>query len=354
MPGEALVGELGGAVRTLKHCPPLIDAMRAGLPDAARGRRPGRGRRASSWDWDLPATALGRTTRSPLSFHHAEQALGSPLHDPERVFVKFNSFWTIALEPGWSLLAMHPVNRGRPAVRDADRAGRRRSLRRRPDPLPRPLARSGFEGVLARGTPVAQCLPVRREALALAFEPLAGDGGGSASPRSRTRSPPSPASTASATAPRSPEPRARRAAGSGSRSARPAARSGAARGRTTGPAVGIDDVEVEAQVHRRVDAAAVEADPIERLVLLHGLLEAVGPREPAEGLRLVERQAVAVDARPASGVVRSSRSKPHQRHGPRLITTLTTREREKAARGRDQLAAVAVVGRPPARPARRR
>jgi hypothetical protein len=29
--------------------------------------------------------------------------------------------------------------------------------------------------VLPRGTPVAQCLPVRREALALAFEPLAGD-----------------------------------------------------------------------------------------------------------------------------------------------------------------------------------
>ena len=110
MLGEALVAELGGAIGTLKHCPPLIDAMRAEflMPLAADVQIENG---AFSWDWELPATALGRTTRSPLSFHHAEQAEGSPRHDPERVFVKFNSFWTIALEPGWSLLAMHPANR---------------------------------------------------------------------------------------------------------------------------------------------------------------------------------------------------------------------------------------------------
>jgi hypothetical protein len=174
MPGEALVADLGANVRTLKHCPPLIDAMRAGfmIPLAAEVRVEGG---AFSWDWDLPRTALGRTTRSPLGFHHAEQAEGSPLHDPEQVLLKFNSFWTIALEPGWSLLAMHPANRRDlpfetlTGLVDADLYG---------DGLIHFPARwrdPEFAGVLPRGTPVAQCLPVRREALALAFEPLEGD-----------------------------------------------------------------------------------------------------------------------------------------------------------------------------------
>ena len=127
-----------------------------------------------SWEWDLPATALGRTTRSPLGFHHPEQGTGSPLHEPAQMFVKFNSFWTIALEPGWSLLAMHPANRSDlpfetlTGLVDADLYG---------DGLIHFPARwrdPAFTGVLPRGTPVAQCLPVQRAALALAFEPLAG------------------------------------------------------------------------------------------------------------------------------------------------------------------------------------
>jgi hypothetical protein len=173
MPGEMPVAELGGKIRTLKHCPPLLDAMRVGfLMPLAADVRVERG--AFSWDWDPPPTALGRTTRSPLSFHHAEQAEGSPLHDPEQVFVKFNSFWTIALEPGWSLLAMHPANRRElpfetlTGLVDADLYdGLIHFPARWRDP--------GFEGVLPRGTPVAQCIPVWREALELAFAPLAGE-----------------------------------------------------------------------------------------------------------------------------------------------------------------------------------
>ncbi|MCE3249747.1 MAG: hypothetical protein K0R41_3572 [Geminicoccaceae bacterium] len=91
------------------------------------------------------------------------------------MFLKFNNFWTIALEPGWSLLVVHPINRADlpfqtlTGLVDADRYG---------DGLIHFPARwldAGFEGVLARGTPVAQCIPVRREALELAFAPLEGD-----------------------------------------------------------------------------------------------------------------------------------------------------------------------------------
>jgi hypothetical protein len=173
MPGAALVAELGAEIRTLKHCPPFIDAMRAGfLMPLAADVRVADG--AFSWEWDLPRSALGRTTRAPLGFHHPEQAEGSPLHDPGQVFVKFNSFWTIALEPGWSLLAIHPANRSDlpfetlAGLVDADLYG---------DGLIHFPARwrdPGFEGVLPRGTPVAQCVPVRRAALELCFEPLAG------------------------------------------------------------------------------------------------------------------------------------------------------------------------------------
>jgi hypothetical protein len=174
MPAEVLVAELGGEVRTLKHCPPFLDAMRTGfLMPLVADIRVADG--SFGWDWDPPATALGRTTRSPLSFHHAEQATGSPLRDPERLFLKFNNFWTIALEPGWSLLVTHPVNRADlpfqtlTGLVDADlfTDGLIQFPARWLDP--------GFEGVLARGTPVAQCIPVRREALELTFEPLEGE-----------------------------------------------------------------------------------------------------------------------------------------------------------------------------------
>jgi hypothetical protein len=173
MPAMAEALELGGEIRTLKHCPPFIDAMRAGfLVPLATDITVENG--VFAWDWDLPVTALGRTTRAPLSFHHPEQAIGSPLHDPERVILKFNNFWTMAPEPGWSLLATHPVNREDLPFRtltglvDADAF----------DGLIQFPARwidDRFSGTLARGTPIAQCIPIRREALELIFEPLQGE-----------------------------------------------------------------------------------------------------------------------------------------------------------------------------------
>ena len=90
--------------------------------------------------------------------------------------------------------------------------------------------------------------------------------------------------------------KALRAGARASGSPRQAKRSAAAPGRRPGT-VDVDDVEVEAQVLRRGDLPAVEADAVERLVLLHGLQEPIGARDTLHGLRLVERQPVAVDAR---------------------------------------------------------
>jgi hypothetical protein len=159
----------GRAIRTVKQCPPFVDAMAYGflvlLPCDVQVRN-GRFR----WHWDLPALTTPQHPLAPLSFHTAAQLEGLPFHDGHTAALKFNSFWTIELEAGWSLFATHPVNREELPFRtlsglvDADRftaAGIN---------FPALWTQPGFEGVLPRGTPVAQCFPVPREPLELHAE----------------------------------------------------------------------------------------------------------------------------------------------------------------------------------------
>ena len=94
---HALTASDGRAIRTLKQCPPFVDAMAHGfvllLPCDVQvhdGR--------FSWHWDLPAPAVPGHPRAPLSFHVPAQLEGSPLHRAGRAAIKFNSFWTIELE----------------------------------------------------------------------------------------------------------------------------------------------------------------------------------------------------------------------------------------------------------------
>src|ERR1700712_3425669 len=162
----------GREIRTVKQCPPFVDAMRHGfmlvLPCdvvVERGMK-------FSWDWTLPELALQGHPRAPLSFHVAEQVAGSPLAHGHRSALKFNSFWTIELEDGWSLLAMHPVNRDDLPFRtvtgfvDADRFNEVGIN------FPAVWLDEAFSGVLPRGTPIAQCCAVPREAPELAFEAM--------------------------------------------------------------------------------------------------------------------------------------------------------------------------------------
>lgn len=159
----------GGEIRTLKHCPPFVDAMSHGfiipLPCdvAVQGGR-------LSWDWKVPPLSAAMHPRAPLSFHVPQQLEGTPFATGGQVVVKFNSFWTVELEPGWSLFATHPVNRADLPFRllsglvDADRFHDVGIL------FPGLWTDPGFTGVLPRGTPVAQCFPVPRAPLTLACE----------------------------------------------------------------------------------------------------------------------------------------------------------------------------------------
>ena len=161
----------GRSIRTVKQCPPFVDAMTHGfmllLPCDVTVRAGG-----FSWDWPLPPLTVAGHPRAPLSFHVPEQIAGSPLARGKQSAIKFNSFWTIELDPGWSLLAMHPANRDDLPFRlvtglvDADRFNEVGIN------FPAVWIDPDFDGVLARGTPVAQCCAVPRAAPTLVCEPM--------------------------------------------------------------------------------------------------------------------------------------------------------------------------------------
>lgn len=171
MPATAYSEVHGTDVRTVKQCPPFVDAMSHGfvipLPcdvTVADGRL--------SWDWDLPPLSVATHPRSPISFHVPAQVSGTPYHHADRTVVKFNSFWTVELEPGYALFATHPVNRDDLPFRlltgmvDADRFTAVGIL------FPAVWIDPTFRGVLHRGTPIAQCFPVARTPLELRCEPF--------------------------------------------------------------------------------------------------------------------------------------------------------------------------------------
>jgi hypothetical protein len=174
MPANAYSDSHGHAVRTVKQCPPFVDAMAFGfvvtLPCDVQVRNG-----EFAWRWPLPPLSVAEHTRSPLSFHVPAQALGAPFHDERRAIVKFNSFWTIELDEGWSLLATHPVNRFDLPFRtltglvDSDRFHDVGIF------FPALWVDWAFDGVLPKGTPVAQCAPVLREPMEFDYGPFSKD-----------------------------------------------------------------------------------------------------------------------------------------------------------------------------------
>lgn len=156
------------AVRTVKQCPPFIDAMSAGflmlLPCDVIFRAG-----AFSWHWDIPVPHTRGQPSAPLNFHSAAQVSGTPFSDGEINLIKFTSFWTIRLPPGWSLLATHPFNRDDLPFRtltglvDADSFHQVGIL------FPARWLDRSKDCLLPAGTPVAQCLPVQREPLDMDF-----------------------------------------------------------------------------------------------------------------------------------------------------------------------------------------
>ena len=167
MPSEVRADSLGGAeVRTLKHCPPLIDALSTGvmLPLAADLTVTGG---EISWDWDPPILPDARITRAPVGLHVPEQATGAPFRLDIGAVVKFMNFWTLEAEPGFSLLFTHPLNREDLPFRTLSGLVDADLFRDGYVHFPALWTDPGFEGVLPAGTPVAQVFALPREGQAL-------------------------------------------------------------------------------------------------------------------------------------------------------------------------------------------
>ena len=162
MPQTAFSAMLQEEQMTVKKCPPFIDAMTCGfLMPLAADVRVENG--AFTWGRDAPVGALTGFQRAPIDFHDNNQVAGTPFFDEDHVIIKFINFWAIELPPGYSLFVTHPVNRRDlpfhtlTGLVDADR------YRHNFVHFPAEWRDPGFCGVLPKGMPVAQCVPMKRD-----------------------------------------------------------------------------------------------------------------------------------------------------------------------------------------------
>jgi hypothetical protein len=174
MPPKAFNPTVGEEDYTVKKCPPFIDAMSYGflIPLAVDLEvRDGE----FTWNFEVPEGIVSEYSHSPIDFHDPSQIVGTPFFDDDRFIIKFNNFWTIEAPPGYSLLFTHPLNRADlpfttlTGLVDCD------AFYDSPINFPARWHDTGFNGVLPKGTPVAQCLPVKRENWAGRFNVLSGE-----------------------------------------------------------------------------------------------------------------------------------------------------------------------------------
>jgi hypothetical protein len=174
LPAKSFNPTMGKEVETVKKCPPFIDAMTYGfLIPLAIDLKVQDGE--FSWSFEVPDGAVSEYSHSPIGFHDPSQIAGTPFFDDDRFIVKFNNFWTIEAPPGYSLLFTHPVNRTDlpfttlTGLVDCDR------FYDSPLNFPARWHDPDFNGVLPKGTPIVQCLPVKRESWVARFEALSAE-----------------------------------------------------------------------------------------------------------------------------------------------------------------------------------
>ena len=175
MPQQAFSALSAAEDDTVKRCPPFVDAMTAGfliplLCDVTVKKG------EFTWDFDLPACESVTFARSPIGVHDAGQVSGTPMAEADRFLIKFLNLWTIEAPQGYAVLYTHPHNRfdlpftTLSGLVDSDRFHdvwiNFPAHWRDPD----------FEGVLPRGTPIAQCIPVKRDAWAMQTGMFSEDG----------------------------------------------------------------------------------------------------------------------------------------------------------------------------------
>ena len=181
MPMSAHSPDLGREINTVKHCPPFIDAMSYGfVMPLMTDLKVEKG--LFEWDWGplpeegvVPPSSLGAYPQSPIGYHVSTQVTGSPFYSQGQAAIKFFNLWTIELPPGYSLLVSHPVNRSDLPFHTLSGLVDCDSYHCTMVHFPAIWKDAGFSGTLERGTPVAQCLPVKRDNYDLEFGEIDGE-----------------------------------------------------------------------------------------------------------------------------------------------------------------------------------
>jgi hypothetical protein len=147
---------------TVKRCPPFIDAMTSGflIPLLCDLRVDDDG---ITWDNEIPAGGTLEFPRSPISFHDSSQVSGTPLFEPGRFMIKFHNLWTIEAPEGYAVLFSHPFNRFDLPFTTFSGLVNCDLYTDNWVHFPAYWHNTGFRGVVPKGTPVAQCVPVKRE-----------------------------------------------------------------------------------------------------------------------------------------------------------------------------------------------
>jgi hypothetical protein len=142
---------------TVKTCPPFLDALMSGYMittpcDILAVKDPEYPNRLN-WSYDFPV----------VDTHKESQIKGMPMHKEfETTPYKWNSPWVIKTPKNYSVLFTHPLNHfdlpfhTMSGVVDTDSYTM---------PVNFPfLLKYDFEGVIPKGTPIAQVIPIKRDA----------------------------------------------------------------------------------------------------------------------------------------------------------------------------------------------
>jgi hypothetical protein len=162
LPKKALNTSMGEEGFTVKKCPPFIDAMTSGyLMPLMTDLHVQNGE--FSWSFELPQGLISEYSHSPIDFHDPSQVADTPFFEDDRFIIKFTNLWIVEPPPGYSVLFTHPVNRPDlpfttlTGLVDCD------EFRFSPIHFPARWNDADFNGVLPKGTPIAQCMPMKRE-----------------------------------------------------------------------------------------------------------------------------------------------------------------------------------------------
>ena len=147
-----------GTKATIKKCMPVFDAITAGYiitspADIIVTLKEG----AQYFEW---------AHFSLISFHPIEQAPEHPMRKPHQ-YAKWNNPWSIKTPNGYSTLFIQPMHRESvftilPGIVDTDTYSA-------PVNFPFVINDTNFEGLIPKGTPIAQVIPIKRDAWKMEF-----------------------------------------------------------------------------------------------------------------------------------------------------------------------------------------